>query len=59
MRVVWSRRAIRQLGALREHIEKDSEENAALIARRILERSICFKRILQLDGPAESWEHAN
>jgi toxin ParE1/3/4 len=36
MRIVWSRRAIRQLAALREHIEKDSEENAALVARRIL-----------------------
>jgi toxin ParE1/3/4 len=36
MKVVWSPRAIRQLVALREHIEKDSEENAALVAKRIL-----------------------
>jgi toxin ParE1/3/4 len=36
MKVVWSRRAIRHLVALREHIAKDSEQNAALVARRIL-----------------------
>jgi addiction module RelE/StbE family toxin len=36
MTIAWSRRAIRQLVALREHIEKDSQENAALVATRIL-----------------------
>jgi toxin ParE1/3/4 len=36
MKIVWSRRAIRHLVALREHIEKDSEQNAALVAGRIL-----------------------
>jgi toxin ParE1/3/4 len=36
MKVVWSRRAIRHLVYLREYIEKDSEQNAALIAKRIL-----------------------
>jgi len=36
MKVVWSRRAIQHLARLREHIEKDSEQNAALIATRIL-----------------------
>lgn len=36
MKVVWSRRAIRHLVALREHIAKDSEQNAALVAQRIL-----------------------
>ncbi len=36
MKVVWSRRAIRHLVALRKRIEKDSEQNAALIAKRIL-----------------------
>ena len=36
MKVVWSRRAIRHLVRLREHIEKDSEQNAALVAGRIL-----------------------
>jgi toxin ParE1/3/4 len=36
MKVVWSRRAIRHLVAQRKHIEKESEQNAALIARRIL-----------------------
>jgi toxin ParE1/3/4 len=36
MNVVWSRRAIRHLEALREHIATGSEQNAVLIARRIL-----------------------
>jgi len=37
MKVVWSRRAIRHLVALREFIAKDSEQNAALVATRILD----------------------
>ncbi len=36
MKVVWSLRAIRHLVSLREYIAKDSEKNAALVARRIL-----------------------
>jgi toxin ParE1/3/4 len=36
MKVVWSPRAIRHLVALREFIESDSEQNAALVASRIL-----------------------
>ena len=36
MKVVWSRRAIRHLIHLREYIEKDSEQNAVLVAKRIL-----------------------
>ena len=36
MKVVWSRRAIRHLVSLRERIEKGSEQNAALVAKRIL-----------------------
>lgn len=36
MKVVWSRRAIRHLVRLREYIERDSEQNAALVASRIL-----------------------
>jgi toxin ParE1/3/4 len=36
MRVVWSPRAIRHLASHREHIAKDSEQNAALVAQRIL-----------------------
>lgn len=36
MKVVWSRRAIQHLIALRNYIEKDSEQNAALVAKRIL-----------------------
>ena len=36
MKGIWSRRAIRHLIALRQYIEKDSEQNAALVAKRIL-----------------------
>jgi len=36
MKIAWSRRAIRQLVSLREYIAKDSEQNAALVAARIL-----------------------
>lgn len=36
MKVVWSRRAIRHLVALRAYIGQDSELNAALVASRIL-----------------------
>jgi toxin ParE1/3/4 len=37
MKAVWSPRAIRHLTAIREYIEKGSDGNAALIARRILD----------------------
>ena len=36
MKIVWSRRAIRHLVHLREYIAKDSAQNAALVANRIL-----------------------
>jgi toxin ParE1/3/4 len=36
MKIIWSRSAIRHLAHLREFIEKDSEQNAALVARRSL-----------------------
>jgi plasmid stabilization system protein ParE len=36
MKVVWSPTAIRHLAALRRHIQRDSERNAALVAERIL-----------------------
>ena len=36
MNVIWSRRAIRHLAALRTYIEKDSEQSAMLVAQRIL-----------------------
>ena len=36
MKVVWSRRAIRHLVSLREFIAKDSNQSAALAAKRIL-----------------------
>lgn len=37
MKVIWSRRAIRHLASLREHIAEGSEQNAALVAQRILQ----------------------
>ncbi|MGD0772408.1 MAG: type II toxin-antitoxin system RelE/ParE family toxin [Candidatus Solibacter sp.] len=36
MKVIWSRRAIRHLVALRAYIARDSEQNAALVVTRIL-----------------------
>ena len=36
MKVVLSRRALRHLVYIRQRIEKDSEQNAALVASRIL-----------------------
>jgi len=36
MKVAWSPRAIRHLVAVWDYIEKDSEQNAALVANRIL-----------------------
>ena len=36
MKVVWTRRAIRQLAALRNYIAKESEQNATRVAQRIL-----------------------
>jgi len=36
MKVVWSQRSIRNLTALRKYIAKNSEQNAALVAERIL-----------------------
>jgi toxin ParE1/3/4 len=36
MNIVWSRRAIRHFIHLREHIERDSRQNAVLVATRIL-----------------------
>ena len=36
MKVIWSRRAIRNLVALRAYIARDSEQNAVLVAKRIL-----------------------
>jgi len=35
MKVVWSRRAVQHLVALREYIAKDSEQSAVLVATRI------------------------
>ncbi len=37
MIIVWSRRALRHLVYIRQHSEKASEQNAVLVASRILE----------------------
>lgn len=36
MKVIWSRRAIRHLIALRKYIAQDSEQNEVLVVERIL-----------------------
>jgi len=36
MKIVCSRRAIRHLVPLRKYVKRDSEQNAALVASRIL-----------------------
>jgi addiction module RelE/StbE family toxin len=36
MKIVWSPRAIRHLEHLRAYVERDSKQNAALVAGRIL-----------------------
>ena len=51
MKVVWSRRAIRHLVCLREFIAKDSESNAALVARRILEAVETLRRHPEIGRP--------
>ena len=37
MKIVWSRRAIQNLVSLRKFVAEDSEKNAALVAKRILD----------------------
>jgi len=51
MKVVWSRRAIRHLVHLREYIERDSEQNAALVASRILKSVDLLRTHAQLSRP--------
>jgi toxin ParE1/3/4 len=52
MKVVWSRRAIRHLVRLREHIEKDSEQNVLLSPAALLRRSLYLNPIRRSVGPA-------
>ena len=51
MRVVWSPRAIRHLIALREHIARDSEPNAALVAQRILQSAELLQKQPEVGRP--------
>jgi len=51
MKVVWSPRAIRHLIAIREYIEKDSDESAALAAARILDAIETLRTQPQMGRP--------
>jgi toxin ParE1/3/4 len=51
MNAVWSPRAIRHLVAIRKFIAKDSEETAALIARRILDAVETLRTQPQMGRP--------
>ncbi|MBL8296211.1 MAG: type II toxin-antitoxin system RelE/ParE family toxin [Bryobacterales bacterium] len=51
MKVVWSRRAVQHLVALREYIGNDSEQNAALVAGRILDAVDLWRARPELGRP--------
>lgn len=51
MNVVWSRRAIRHLDHLRAYIAKDSEQNAAAVARRILDAVVLLESQPEIGRP--------
>ena len=51
MKVVWSRRAIQHLVALREFIAKDSEQNVAAVASRILKAVDLLQRHPEMGRP--------
>jgi hypothetical protein len=50
MKIVWSRRAIGHLVHIREYIAKNSEQNAGLVAGRILEA------VDLLHGDRSAWQ---
>ena len=51
MKIVWSRRALSHLIYIRQHIEQDSERNAALAASRILEAVDLLQRHPEIGRP--------
>jgi len=51
MKIIWSRRAIRHLTALREYIQKDSEKYAAAVAQRILTALDLLANQPEMGGP--------
>ena len=51
MKVVWSGRAVGHLTALRKYIEKDSEQNAAVVAKRILDAVELLKTQPEMGRP--------
>ena len=51
MKIVWSRRAIRHLVRLREFIKNNSEQNAAFVAKRILEAVDLLQRHPEMGRP--------
>jgi len=54
MKVVWSRRAIRHLVQLREHIEKSSEQNAGVVAGRILKAVALLQSHAEIGRPGRT-----
>lgn len=59
MKVVWSRRAIQHLTALREYIARDSERSAALVAKRILGAVDLLEAQPEMAGQVGWWVRAN
>jgi addiction module RelE/StbE family toxin len=51
MKIVWSPRAIRHLEHLRAYVERDLEQNAALVAGRILKAVDLLQDHLQMGRP--------
>jgi toxin ParE1/3/4 len=51
VRIIWSRRAIRHLVAVRTYIAKDSAQNAATVAARILKSVDLLASQPQMGGP--------
>jgi toxin ParE1/3/4 len=52
MKIVWSRRAIRHLIALRGHIAQDSPDNASGVAKRILGQVDLLRTQPEMGRPA-------
>ena len=59
MKIVWSRRAIRHLVSLREFIARDSEQNAALVAERILSSVDLLRAHPEMGRPGRVLERAS
>lgn len=51
MKIVWSKRGIRNLIALRHYIASDSDQNAAIVAKRLLAAVDLLKEQPQMGRP--------